>query len=193
MGRTRAFDTGEVLDRAMALFWRQGYEATSIQDLVEATRVNRASLYATFGGKHELFLAVLDHYVSAINGERVALLSRAGSPLAAIQSFFAASIAEAGADKRNLGCLITNTLTEMAPSDPAIRAKLAASLRRVEQAFADTLRRAQEAGEVPLSKDPAALARFLVGVAQGLRVLARSGAPVSVLRDIQSVSLSALL
>jgi len=93
MARTRAFDEEDVLDRAMALFWRKGFEATSIEELVGVSGINRASMYAAFGDKRRLFLAVLDHYLVRVNGERIAILLRGGSATAAIGGFFDAIIA----------------------------------------------------------------------------------------------------
>ncbi len=192
MARTRVFDEQQVLDRAMALFWRRGFEATSIQDLVEEVGINRASMYATFGDKRQLFIAVLDHYLTRVNGERLALLARPGSAVAAIAAFFEAIITASRGAEKHLGCLITNTLTELAPSDPEIAAKLRASLDRVEGAFAAAIRRGQESNEMAVDQDACALARFLVGTAQGIRVLARSGAPPATLREIVTVALRAL-
>ncbi len=176
----------------MALFWRQGFEATSIQDLVEAAGINRASMYATFGDKRGLFIAVLDHYLERVNGERLAILARPGSPLAAIAAFFESIIDASQGPEKHLGCLITNTLTELAPGDPEIAAKLRAGLERVEHAFVQAIRRAQDIGEIPPDRNARSLARFLVGVAQGVRVLARSGIPAARLREIATVARTAL-
>lgn len=192
MARTRAFDEAEVLDRAMALFWRQGFEATSIDALVAASGINRGSMYAAFGDKRGLFMAVLDHYLTHVNGEKLAILSQGTSAAVAIAEFFDAIITAATGPERNLGCLITNTLTEIAPTDPEIAAKLHASLARIEQAFAQTIRQGQDAGEIPAGKSARVLARFLVCVAQGLRVLARGGATETTLRDVVAVTLTTL-
>ncbi|MDE2582669.1 MAG: TetR/AcrR family transcriptional regulator [Rhodospirillales bacterium] len=192
MARTRIFDEQQVLDRAMALFWRQGFEATSIQDLVEAVGINRASMYTTFGDKRQLFIAVLDHYLTRVNGERLALLAGQGSAVTAIAAFFEAIITASRGAEKHLGCLITNTLTELAPSDPEIAAKLRTSLDRVEDAFAAAIRRGQQTNEMAADQDPRAMARFLVGTAQGIRVLARGGATPASLREIVTVALRAL-
>ena len=192
MARTRSFDEDEVLDRAMALFWRKGFEATSIEELVSVSGINRASMYAAFGDKRRLFLAVLDHYLTRVNAERLAILSQGGSATAAIAGFFGTIIAAATGPDRHLGCLITNTLTEVAPTDPEIAAKLQSSLQRIETAFAETIRRGQDMGEIAPGKDASALARFFVGIAQGLRVLARSGTAEPTLRDIVATALTML-
>lgn len=176
----------------MALFWRKGFESTSIEELVNASGINRASMYATFGDKRRLFIAVLDHYLTRVNAGRLAILSRDGSAITAVSDFFDAIIVAATGPERHLGCLITNTLTEIAPTDPEVAAKLQAGLKRIETAFADTIRRGQAAGEIAAGKDARALARLMVGVAQGLRVLARSGTTESMLRDIGNSALTTL-
>ena len=192
MARTRAFDEEDVLDRAMALFWRKGFEATSIEELVSVSGINRASMYAAFGDKRRLFVAVLDHYLARVNAERLAILSQDDSVIAAIGGFFDAIIIAATGPERHLGCLITNTLTEIAPTDPEVAAKLQTNLKRIEKAFAETIRRGQDMGEIAPGKDARSLARFLVGVAQGLRVLARSGTAEPTLRDIVTTALTTL-
>ncbi|MDE2005815.1 MAG: TetR/AcrR family transcriptional regulator [Rhodospirillales bacterium] len=192
MPRTRQFDEADVLDRAMALFWRQGFEATSIQDLVAALGINRASMYAAFGDKRGLFLAVIDRYLAHSNAERLAILAAPGPARAAIAAFLAALLAEADSTGPRRGCLVTNTLIEMAPRDPEIARRLRASLARVEEGFAEAIRRGQAAGEIAATRDPGALARYLVGIAQGIRVLARGGAGADQLRDVAGVALDAL-
>ncbi|HSH40807.1 MAG TPA: helix-turn-helix domain-containing protein, partial [Arenicellales bacterium] len=88
MSRNKAFDETEVLERAMTLFWRKGYEATSIQELVTHTGIQRGSLYATYGDKRRLFLAALDHYCGVIAARRLHVLTAPGSGKAAIRRFF---------------------------------------------------------------------------------------------------------
>ena len=192
MPRPRAFEERDVLDRAMAVFWRQGFEATSIQDLVEAAGINRASMYAAFGDKRGLFLAVIDHYLARVNAARLAILTAPGPAPAAIGRFFDSMIDMAGQDERQLGCLLTNTLIELAPRDPEIAMRLRASLDRIEEGFARTIRRGQDAGEIPPGKNPRALARFLVGIAQGLRVLARGGAGAAEMHEVAAIALGTL-
>ena len=89
MAGIKQFDRHEVLDRAMAVFWEHGYEATSIQDLLEATGINRGSLYATFGNKQQLFLAVLDHYAEKVGTSMLAEL-KDPDPRRAIARMFSA-------------------------------------------------------------------------------------------------------
>lgn len=192
MARPKAFVEEEVLERAMRLFWRQGYEATSVQALVEATGINRASLYGTFGDKHGLFLAAVDRYLETVSAKRQAILEEPGPALAALRRYFEELIAFSLGEGRRLGCLITNAAIELAPRDRATEERLRDSLSRVEDAFYRVLRRAQSQGELAGDRDPRALARFLAGVVQGLRVMARLDPQEDRLRDVVETGLAAV-
>ena len=192
MARTKAFDPNDVLDSAMHLFWRQGYEATSIHDLVETTGINRASMYACFGGKEALFSAALDHYVDRINRDRLALLSADGSARRALERYFGALIRFSVGEGRNLGCLLTNTAVEAAARTPAMDAKLSHVFDQVENTFRDVIRRGQADSEISRNHGPTALARFLMSTVHGLRVRARFHPDEKHLRDTARVALSVL-
>ncbi len=192
MARTKAFDPDEVLDSAMHLFWRQGYEATSIHDLVDATGINRASMYASFGGKEALFAAALDRYVDRISRDRLALLSAEGSARKALERYFNALIRFSIGEGRDLGCLLTNTAVEAAARSPDLDAKLSDAFDRVEKALREVARRGQSNGEISRNHGPTALARFLMSTVHGLRVLARFNPDEKHLRDTARVALSVL-
>ena len=193
MGRHKTFDQNEVLDKAMQLFWRQGYETTSIQDLVSETGVNRASLYDSFGDKRTLFRLALEHYIETVSAPRLNLLEQEGSTLEAIHAYFDSLMAFSCADAtRRAGCLVTNSTIELALRDSQIAERLQKSLTRVEETFFQTLGRGVQQGDFPADTDCRALARFLTSGVQGLRVLARSGVEAATLKDVVSVTLSVL-
>jgi TetR/AcrR family transcriptional repressor of nem operon len=187
VARAKGFDPDEVLDRAVDLFWRRGYEATSVQDLVDHLGISRVSLYGTFGDKHTLYLRALDRYEER-NGVALACLVDDEQPLAALERVFRA----AADDPDRRGCLMVNTATELATLDPAAGEKVAAAMRRAEDGFRATLERARAAGDLPPGRDPAVLARFLVLAYQGVRVLAKAGADPATLDDAVTVALSTL-
>jgi len=189
MPKQKQFDREDVLTQAMELFWKQGYEATSMQDLVGVTGINRASMYATFGDKHAFFLAAVDHYIATVSASRLIRLQQPGSPRAALNSFFDDLIAFSCGDARRLGCLLTNSAIEMAPRDADIDSRLSATFQRLEDAFYDNLLRAQKAGEIANGRDLRATARLLTGTVQGVRVLARANSSESTLRDIADEAL----
>jgi TetR/AcrR family transcriptional repressor of nem operon len=192
MGRPRQFDHERALDQAMRLFWQRGYGATSVQDLVEATGVNRASMYNTFGNKQRLFLAAVDRYVSQVSAARLERLRAPGSARVALEDYFEAMLTFAQDDGPRLGCLLTNSAVEVAPHDARIAASLRASLGAVEDALFEVIQRGQAQGEFPADKDARALARFLLGVIQGLRVLMRARSDEAHLRAVVTTALSTL-
>jgi len=192
MARHKRFVRDDVLDRAMRAFWRHGYAGTSVQDLVEATGVNRASLYASFGDKERVFLAALDHYVARVSAGWLDALRSADSVKDGMRRYFDRLIAFSLGEGRGLGCLITNATVELAPHDAQAAASLRTHLGRAEETFFEAVRRGQASGEIAPDKDARALARFFLGTVQGLRVLMRVEADEAELRDVVNVALSVL-
>lgn len=170
MARTKEFDPDVALRAAMDLFWHKGYEATSMQDLVDHLGIGRGSIYATFGSKHELYLRALDRYAERFDGRALDLLSRSGPALPVVRDFIRAFLDEALTDRR--GCLVTNTAVEC-PRDAPVARRVEFSWNGLETALAGALTRARDQGELAEGKDPHALARFLVTFVQGLRVMAK--------------------
>jgi TetR/AcrR family transcriptional repressor of nem operon len=192
VARPREFDRDVALDRAMALFWARGYEATSIEDLIARMGIQRGSLYATFGDKRALFLAALDRYERVVARQLFDALETPGSGLAAIHRFFRAKVVASLDRGRPPGCLVTNSVVELARRDRGAAARVGASLGQLEDAFRRALARARAAGEIEPGRDLRALARFLTSSAQGLSVMARTCPERQVLEDIVEVVLAAL-
>jgi TetR/AcrR family transcriptional repressor of nem operon len=170
MARTKEFDPDAVLRAAMDLFWRKGYEATSMQDLVDHLGIGRGSIYATFGSKHELYLLALDRYAEETGTRNVELLSGTGPALPAVTALVEGFLAAALTDRK--GCFVTNTAVECAHDQPIAR-RVESSWNGLEALIASALTRARAQGELSEDKDPRALAGFLVTIAQGLKVMAR--------------------
>ncbi len=171
MARPAQYKREEVLEKAMQTFWRQGYYATSLADLVAATDLRPGSLYAVFPSKEALFLASLDHY-----GEQgVALiedfLDKAASPLAGIRAFFQQLADDIAAGRGRRSCFLVNTALELARDNKAVRVRVNRYFERVEACFRRQLEMAQACGELDVERDPAELAAFLVSSIWGLRVL----------------------
>jgi TetR/AcrR family transcriptional repressor of nem operon len=177
VARPRKFDTDLLLDKAMHLFWKQGYEQTSVQDLGQALAVHPGTLYDTFGDKHALLLSVLDRYVKTVGCQVLDVLKEHGPRRQAIERLFAVSVARLTSETGSYGCLITNIAMERAYCDAQTARRVAAYQQTVEEALAEALQQAQASGELTLrpEADTLSLARFLNGCLQGMRVLARSG------------------
>ena len=192
MARTKAFDPESALHDAMLLFWRQGYEATSVQELVDALGIGRGSLYATFGDKHALFLAALDRYSEQVFATLLPPLQSGGSARDALDQVFARVLDLATAPSHPPGCLMTNTLAELGLRDTDVAQRLLSNYRQLEDALVEVLHRGQERGEISERYAAPALARFLLTTMQGLRVLAKAKPDRALLEEAVVVALTAL-
>jgi TetR/AcrR family transcriptional repressor of nem operon len=189
MAGVKQFDQDEVLDRAIAAFWTRGYEATSIDDLVEATGINRGSLYGTFGDKRRLFLTALDRYWDSFANAMMKELSDP-DPRRAIEHMFDALIRRNSDPRFPRGCLITNTSLECPAVGDEISRKIAEKLGQQETAIYRVLRKAQTEGALHAARDARALARFFLGVAWGINAVNKAVADPEVLKDMVRSAMS---
>lgn len=192
MSRTKEFDPDVVLQRALELFWERGYEATSMADLVEHLGIARASIYATFGDKHTLYLRALDRYVRTRDPDPIDMLSQPGPVRPALRALVEAYAAESVCDERRRGCMVVNTAIELMSRDPQAARQVEANWDSLETALTSALTRARAQGEIPRDKDPRALARFLLVLLQGMRVLGRAHPDPGRLRDAAEQALNIL-
>jgi TetR/AcrR family transcriptional repressor of nem operon len=170
----KQFDVDQVLDKAMQAFWSRGYEATSMQDLVERTGINRGSLYSTYRDKHALFLAALRMYAETIHHKRLADVESRYGPREAIRQSFLAFTAHASGKGGNRGCFLTNTALELAAHDREAGKIVAQAQKQTEAWFARMIRKAKAEGEIAPHVDPEETAPALLAALIGLSVLARS-------------------
>jgi TetR/AcrR family transcriptional regulator, transcriptional repressor for nem operon len=192
MGRPREFNRDVALDRAMQLFWCKGYESTSVQDLLDEMGINRGSFYDTFGDKRSLFLAAIDRYNETFLSALRSSLTSTASAKQAITLTIRELAARAAADAQRKGCLVTNSVVELAPHDSEAAGRAANCLEQMELAFYETLLRAQAQGELSERHDPRALARFLTSSYQGMRVMSKIHKGQSSLGEIVNVVVAAL-
>lgn len=172
MSRVKEFDVDEACDAGLALFRRQGYEATSVSDLVTHLGVAKASLYATFGTKHDFYVKALKRYAERTDARVLAELSKPGSGVAAVQRLLEGYVADILGEDGPIGCFVVNAAIELLPRDPAVARIVERSWDTLEVALTMALERARAQNELP-DGDPATLARFLLTVLQGLRVLGK--------------------
>lgn len=190
MPRTKGFETGDALDAAMQLFWRKGYAATSLRDLLDGMGIGYGSFYNAFGDKHALFLASLDRFRELRTSWIDEVLEDSG--LGGIEEVFRRTVDGLVGFEPRRGCLLANTAVELGPHDAEVAAKISRYVRHTEAVFERAVIRAQEAGEIPADRDPRAMACFLVNTLHGLRVLARVGTDRAVLEDAVRVALDVL-
>jgi TetR/AcrR family transcriptional repressor of nem operon len=174
MARPREFDEKEVLDAAVQCFWARGFEATSVRDLADRMGITGASLYNAFGDKRALYRRALDHYVKASFGDRVGRFEGKLAPRAAIEAFFREIIERSLDDPARKGCMLVNSALEVAPHDPDFLAAVSDVLRQVEAFFQRCVAAGQADGTISKAQAAHDLARLLLGVLLGIRVLART-------------------
>ncbi|CAI7978802.1 TetR/AcrR family transcriptional regulator, transcriptional repressor for nem operon [Frankia sp. Hr75.2] len=191
VSRERKFDADAVLDAAMELFWNRGYEATSVADLVERLGIGRASLYASFGSKHDLYLRALDRYVQRRDPAIVEELSQPGPVLPAVRQLVR-RYADQPAAPGQRGCMVVSAALELMPHDAQVARRVEGSWFTLRVALTAALTRARAQGELAVDTDPLALADFLLVVLQGLRVVGTSAALDGGLRPAVEQALSLL-
>lgn len=190
MGQSRQFDEQALLDHAQEEFWSQGYEWTSIADVSHASGVGNGSIYAAYGSKLGLFLAVLNRYCDV----RVALVdglvsTHPGTFKQAVADYLDQIVAECTSHADLRGCLMLNSLAEMGAHHPEVITITQHAVTAMEQTWAHRVRRFRTAGEVTLSDDDVApFAAHVVLVSQGLIQLSRTGAPAATLRAVAGTS-----
>jgi TetR/AcrR family transcriptional regulator, transcriptional repressor for nem operon len=192
MSRPKEFNPDDAVEKAMQVFWHKGYEATSMEDLLTAMDLNRGSLYDTFGDKRQLFLKVIDRYCTTFVGSKFSLLDQPGPALPTLRRFIHGMIEGALADPQRRGCLIANTVMELAPHENEIAGTLRHALKMVEDTFFRVLARAKQQGELNSQKDPRTLARFLTTMMQGTIVMIKAGASAEVINQTAETALSIL-
>jgi TetR/AcrR family transcriptional regulator, transcriptional repressor for nem operon len=190
MARPRNFDEARAVDAAMRAFWAAGYEATSTQDLCDATGLGRSSIYNTFRSKHDLFERALRHYMEIKAADYTELLEGAGTLREKISELLRRMVDDESGDA--LGCLVVNTGVELAPRDAVIGELLRKDYARRLDVLRAAVRAGQRAGEVDPGRDPEELAHFVIATISGIRVAGRSGAGREALEAVASAALRAL-
>lgn len=190
MARSKEFDEKQALRKAMELFWQQGYEKTSMQELVDYMGIHRRSIYDTFGDKRTLFLSALSHYEELITTE---MKKRVDSNLLvkqAIREVFKMVIYPGP----NLpkGCLSVNAAVELSLIDEEIATKIAGMFTKTEALFYELLKHGQKNGEISRRHDPEVLSLFLHNSLVGLRVLVKTEDDNKKLESIVDMTLSVL-
>ena len=189
MARSKEFDPERVLLKAMSLFWRLGYENTSVEALMREMGVARQSLYDTFGDKRALYLKALAFYRDRTNGDMQRMLESTPSVKAAFTKLLYGLAAETR-EQHERGCLLLSANLQRDPKDVAVANFLRDNQARVEALFDSALRRAQKEGELSAKVDTTALARFLVVTIQGMRAIARLQPDRKALEQVAHIALA---
>ena len=191
MARQKEFNQDEVLQKAMEVFWRRGYEAASIQDLVQHMGINRQSMYDTFGDKHALFLQALDRYREIQSRRVFEILDRPGSVKRNVRLLFEETVERALSEEGRRGCFVGNATSELAGRCKETAIRTCKSMASAEKTFQRALIRGTEQGEFRI-RDTRAVARFFYCVLQGLVLTAKASRDRKLLNDVVKVTLSVL-
>ncbi|WP_328610078.1 TetR/AcrR family transcriptional regulator [Amycolatopsis sp. NBC_00345] len=191
MPRPREFDETVALEGAMNAFWAHGYEATSTQDLCDATGLGRSSVYNTFTSKHVLFQRALEHYTERGVRYRAKALEPAEDGLDAIRLLLTDLIDDELGNGRR-GCLIVNTVAEFGTTDAEITTRVDADTAAFLTALADYARLGQADGSVTRDRDPADIAQFVHSTIGGLRLMSRRGALRPAMASVADIAVSAI-
>lgn len=191
-GPVKQFNREEALERAMALFWANGYEATSIQELVETMGVNRASLYDTFGNKQSIYNQALDKYcnIAQLQIEKIANSQPpdANASAIAILKNILIELLVSDSSMKQAGCFINNTAVELGPHDAALAEKVNVFWQLIENNFKSLLDKAVSQNEIPRDTNTQEMASFVNTVMQGMAVRNKVGStPGQALASIEYV------
>ena len=191
MARPREFDETTVLEAAMNCFWAHGFEQTSVRDLAEQMGITGASLYNAFGDKRSLYRQAFVHYLAQTVRDRVARLDKL-PPAQAIRAFFDEIIERSVDDEQRRGCMLVNAALELAPYDPEFQQLVAEEMIFIEAFFRRCAEAGQKDGSITERRSADELAKLLLSVLLGIRVLARTRPQREVLEGAASGALALL-
>lgn len=176
----------------MQIFWRKGYENTSIQDLLDAMDLSKSSLYQAFGGKQALFERCMTHYGDEMIGGLREALQNSPSGLSFIRQFLESVLDEARGVCEARGCLVLNTANEFARRNPQIAQAVAHGLNRFHEVLLAAIMRAQREGDIAKDRDASMLATYLISSMSGLKMMSKAGAAEVTLKGVIDLTLCTL-
>ncbi|NQX69894.1 TetR/AcrR family transcriptional regulator [Paenibacillus alba] len=190
MARSKEFEINTVLDKAMDLFWRQGYEKTSIQELVTHMGIHRRSLYDTFGDKHDLFIDVMNRYKTTFETKINHRIRQSASAKEGIRQLFEMTLYTE--EDQPQGCLLVNSAVELAMHDAIVAAIIHEEFLNTEKLFYNLLVSGQQSGEIPGHLNAASLSLYFNNAWVGMRVLVKTTSDQEKLLSIIDTTLTIL-
>lgn len=192
MARPREFAEPDVLEKATEVFWKKGYHAASMQDLVDAMGINRASLYGTFGDKHQLYIRCLQTYRDALHLTMSTLTARRRPVRERLGALFKYLVNEAVQDADRKGCLLANAALERGSDDPDTHREVQLHLDFTESLFRTMLEEGQRSGELDVDRPATDLSRYLTTLLAGFRVVGKVNPDRTDLETLLATALRAL-
>ena len=191
MPRTKEFDPEMALEVAVRVFWRLGYERTSLDLLMREMGISKQSLYDTFGDKRSIFFRAMQRYRRSTNDSLREVFAREKSVRDGFLKIFDSLILET-IEEHQRGCLLMSANLSRDINDEELTRFLRSNQREVERIFTDALTKARVNGEIAPEKNPAELAKFFIATIQGMRALARLNHNRKELEHISKVAISSL-
>ncbi len=193
MARPIEYDEAEVLARALEQFWREGYEASSVNKLLDCCDINRGTLYNSFTDKNTFFKIVVNHYNEMLDRNLAASLKNPDmGTWESITAFFNETVVNVPVRQRNLGCLLVNSLCSSVNYDGEIKRVLRASLDRLRKALVERLREAKEKGKLKKGVNEYLAADILMNALYGIRVNSRNGKSARQLKSLAKHAIGSL-
>lgn len=192
MSRAREFNEDVAVQRAMRLFWRKGYEAATLPDLIKVMRLSHGSFYHAFKTKRSVLVRALHLYMNSGMDGMLTPLGTDNAGRAEIEKTFANLVDYTSGPKGRQGCLVGNTMTDLAMRDPELRETLLLARARTEDALTSAVERGQADGTITSSLGSRALGRFLLNTISGLMVSCKTDPGRPVLEDIANAALCVL-
>ncbi|ASF17369.1 TetR/AcrR family transcriptional regulator [Shewanella xiamenensis] len=189
VGRPRAFDADDALAKALEVFWRKGFEGTSLTDLTQAMGINKPSLYAAFGNKEQLFLKAIELYEQRPCAFFYPSLEKE-TAYQVVESMLYGAASSLVDESHPQGCLIVQGALACSEAGQAIKETLITRRRDGEQALCERLQRAKDEGDLPADADPLLLSRYIGTVLQGMAVQATNGICPEELRKVAELVLA---
>jgi len=185
MARPVEFDENQVLTNAMEQFWREGYEASSVQKLLDCTGINRGTLYNSFGDKDTFFKSCVDQYNKIVEKQIASsLLNEKLNVWDGIAAYFDEAVVNISNKRRSMGCLLVNSLCESINYDKDIKKVVRASLAKIRKALVVRLKEAQKKGKLIKGVTVEFAADVLINALHGIRVNSRDGKNSNQLKEL---------
>ncbi len=192
LGRPLQFNPDRALDNAMQLFWRKGYQSSSLQNLLDSMQLSKSSFYQTFESKPQLFQQSIRRYRRQSTRRLLDTLSLADNARSFIETLFNNIADETDGPDARRGCLLLNTANEFAQTDPHIANLVADSLEQITSIFEQAILQAQTENMISRQKNAHTLAKYLMSSMSGLKNMVKAGSDRDTIRNINGIVLSAL-
>lgn len=192
MSRTKNFNTEEALDKAIDLFRKYGYQATTPAQLVKYMGISRSSLYDTYGDKRSLYLKAIRRYADRVQEQADAIIANATNGRQAIRDYMQMSLEGCYGKDMPAGCLLVNSVSELPADESELMTIITDSLEKNKKNVLELLEMMQAEGSLPDDSDLSGLADYLMNAVSGLTISAKSGVSKEVCQQIVNTTLTVL-